>query len=396
MTRYPTDRLSNLKTRNSHQFTGVWASVAVGDEKIKSEVQISVEDPELLTETVEIDVHTTKTYTSHFELVKTEVDAGNYEEVVVNVDEGINISVEFTGKPAPRATWVREGGLPVEAVVKTTEESTSLIIDNARAEHAGTYGLVLENDYGAQAAAFKVVMELEPNKDEYLDAQAVLAQAEHAYHLQFKDEESQKVRETLEAEYGASLTIEHEIEGHAEYVEWDLEGSAEYFEGEMTYKNGVTTAQLFIDSVTDATAGIYVCTAAAGENKISKKTVVLVREETSFSESDVIIKEGLKIDGSKASYEEVYEEGSFRRKSEKTQKLRKTTKIETKRNDQPELFEVVVDHSEENVMWKKGQVIFLRIHICILKRFVVNLNPTINTFYGSKNTLQKSADLISS
>ena len=84
------------------------------------------------------------------------MEQGNYEEVVVNVDEGINISVEFTGKPAPKATWVREGGLPVEAVVKTNEESTSLIIDNAKAEHAGTYGLVLENDYGAQAAAFKV------------------------------------------------------------------------------------------------------------------------------------------------------------------------------------------------------------------------------------------------
>ena len=73
--------------------------------------------------------------------------------------------------------------------------------------------------------------------------------------------------------------------------------------------------------------------------------------------ADVIIKEGLKVDGSKASYDEVYEEGSFRRKSEKAQKLRKTTKIETKRNDQPELFEIVVDHAEENIQWKKGQVI---------------------------------------
>ena len=204
-------------------------------------------------------------------------------------------------------------------------------------------------------------MELEPNKEEYLDAQAVLAQAEHAYHLQFKNEAetSEKAKQTLEAEYGESLTIEHEIQGRAEYVEWDLEGSAEYFEGEMTYKNGVTTAQLLIDSVTDATSGTYICTASAGGTKISRKTVVLVREETSFSESDVIIKEGLKVDGSKASYEEVYEEGSFRRKSEKAQKLRKTTKIETKRNDQPELFEIVVDHAEENIQWKKGQVILI-------------------------------------
>ena len=70
-------------------------------------------------------------------------------------------------------------------------------------------------------------MELEPNKEEYLDAQAVLAQAEHAYHLQFKDEteSSGKAKQTLEAEYGESLTIEHEIQGRAEYVEWDLEGS---------------------------------------------------------------------------------------------------------------------------------------------------------------------------
>ena len=55
-------------------------------------------------------------------------------------------------------------------------------------------------------------------------------------------------------------------------VEWELEGSAEYFEGEMTYKNGVTYAELQIDSVTDETCGTYVCTATTEETSVSHKT----------------------------------------------------------------------------------------------------------------------------
>ena len=56
------------------------------------------------------------------------------------------------------ATWVREGGLPEEATVTTTEESTTLAIETAESKHAGTYGLVLENEYGAQTAAFVAIV----------------------------------------------------------------------------------------------------------------------------------------------------------------------------------------------------------------------------------------------
>ena len=50
-------------------------------------------------------------YTSEYalQLVGEQVKNGEYEEVRVGAGEGINIAVEFTGKPAPMATWVHEG-----------------------------------------------------------------------------------------------------------------------------------------------------------------------------------------------------------------------------------------------------------------------------------------------
>ena len=98
-------------------------------------------------------------FTSEYamKLVRDQVDQGDFEQVMVNPGEGINISVEFTGKPAPHATWVREDGMPAEARINNTEESTTLSIENAAKEHEGIYGLLLQNDYGAQAAAFKVL-----------------------------------------------------------------------------------------------------------------------------------------------------------------------------------------------------------------------------------------------
>ena len=76
------------------------------------------------------------------------------------------------GKPAPLATWVCEGGLPDEATVTTTEESTTLAIETAESKHAGTYGLVLENEYGAQTAAFKVVLDSE--KSGYMSTSEIM------------------------------------------------------------------------------------------------------------------------------------------------------------------------------------------------------------------------------
>ena len=70
------------------------------------------------------------------------------------------------------ATWVREGGLPDEATVTTTEESTTLAIETAESKHAGTYGLVLENEYGAQTAAFKVVLDSE--KSAYMSTSEIM------------------------------------------------------------------------------------------------------------------------------------------------------------------------------------------------------------------------------
>ena len=115
----------------------------------------------------------------------------------------------------------------------------------------------------------QVVLDVSPNKEEYLSTKAVLEQAAYAHELQFRESSAPK---SLSAEYGQSLTIFHEIEGRANQVEWELEGSAEYFEGEMVYKNGVTFAELQIESVTDETCGTYVCTASSESNSIQHKT----------------------------------------------------------------------------------------------------------------------------
>lgn len=172
--------------------------------------------------------------------------------------EGINISVEFTGKPAPQATWVRDGGLPIEAIVKTTEESTTLSIETAEEKHSGTYGLVLENEYGAQTAAFKVVLDLD--KQSYLESQA------RRQHQEFEEIEFlKKPPGKLEASYGEPITLETEVAGDMVTVDWELEGSAEYFEGETVYKNGTTFATLTIDEVTEETCGTYICTAMSSQ-----------------------------------------------------------------------------------------------------------------------------------
>ena len=147
---------------------GTWASVEVGSEqksRVKSEKMFTIEENEevVVSQANYISKKSTekKKYTSEYamKLVREQVDAGDFEQVVVKSGEGINISVEFTGKPAPHATWVRENGLPAEAQVKNTEESTTLNIENASKEHEGIYGLLLQNDYGAQAAAFKVILQ---------------------------------------------------------------------------------------------------------------------------------------------------------------------------------------------------------------------------------------------
>ena len=116
---------------------------------------------------------------------------------------------------------------------------------------------------------FKVVLDISPNKEEYLSTKAILEQAAYAHELQFRESSAPKA---LTAQYGAPLTIFHEIEGRANQVEWELEGSAEYFEGEMIYKNGVTFAELQIESVTDETCGTYVCTASAESTTVKHKT----------------------------------------------------------------------------------------------------------------------------
>ena len=76
--------------------------------------------------------------------------------------------------------------------------------------------------------------------------------------------------------------------------------------------------------------------------------------------SEIRLGQGLKLDGSSARYEELYEEGSFSRKSSEKMKLKKNIKIETQKKMKSELYEIVVDHAEENMQWKRGQVVSIK------------------------------------
>jgi len=286
------------------------------------------------------------------QLVNEQVNVGEYEEVKIGEGEGINISVEFTGKPAPLATWVREGGLPDEATVTTTEESTTLAIETAESKHAGTYGLVLENEYGAQTAAFKVVLDSE--KSAYMSTSEIME--EHYKEASF----SKKPPAAINAEYGEELVLETEVNGQIVTVDWELEGSAEYFEGETVYKDGKTYSSLTIDAVTDETCGTYICTAMTNEKTFVTKTEVRLSKEKSAEEIEatVALGKGLRLDGSSAKYEELYEEGSFSHSSSKS--MKKNVKITSQKKSQEEMFEIVLDHQEGNIKWKKGQVVSVK------------------------------------
>ena len=307
-------------------------------------------------------------YTSEYalQLVEQQIEEGDYEEVKVGPGEGINIAVEFTGKPAPMATWVHDGGLPVEAVVTTTDESTTLKIDAAEAKHQGTYGLVLENEFGAQTAAFQVVLDVD--KSSYYASQ-VKTQTEE-YEATF----SKPPPKAISAQYGQPLVLEAEVEGEIVTMDWELEGSAEYFESETVYKNGVTHSKLTIDQLTDETCGTYICTAmTSNATYVSRTEVTLARDEKSLTdiEAEVVkMGHGLKIDGSLAAYERTYEEGSFSEFSESysesqsysrnVQKLKKNIKIETSKKSGDELFEIVLEHQEASTKWQKGQIVSVK------------------------------------
>ena len=67
---------------------------------------------------------------------------------------------------------------------------------------------------------------------------------------------------------------------------------------------------------------------------------------------------GLRLDGSSAKYEELYEEGSFSHSSSKS--MKKNVKITSQKKSQEEMFEIVLDHQEGNIKWKKGQVVSVK------------------------------------
>ena len=86
----------------------------------------------------------------------------------------------------------------------------------------------------------------------------------------------------------------------------------------------------------------------------------MVQLQHEQSVSEIRLGKGLKLDGSTAKYEEIYEEGSFSRKTSERMKLKKNVKIETQKKMQSELYEIVVDHAEDGAQWKRGEVVSVK------------------------------------
>ena len=76
------------------------------------------------------------------------------------------------------------------------------------------------------------------------------------------------------------------------------------------------------------------------------------------TKATVALGKGLRLDGSSAKYEELYEEGSFSHSTSKS--MKKNVKITSQKKSQEEMFEIVLDHQEGNIKWKKGQVVSVK------------------------------------
>ena len=81
--------------------------------------------------------------------------------ITLHVGGSTAVEVPFRGSPQPRATWRFEGGRIPENRKKHTEtiyNMTSLMISRAELEDAGTYTLLLENNFGSAQLSVKVIV----------------------------------------------------------------------------------------------------------------------------------------------------------------------------------------------------------------------------------------------
>ena len=81
--------------------------------------------------------------------------------IVLKVGGSTVIEVPFRGSPQPRATWRFEGRQISESRKKHSEtiyNMTSLTISRAELDDAGSYTLLLENNFGSAQISIKVIV----------------------------------------------------------------------------------------------------------------------------------------------------------------------------------------------------------------------------------------------
>lgn len=79
------------------------------------------------------------------------LDADLRQTVTVRSGGSIRLFVTMRGRPAPVATWGKEGGLPTERCsIETAPSYTILIVNNCCRDDSGIYTLVLQNVAGCK------------------------------------------------------------------------------------------------------------------------------------------------------------------------------------------------------------------------------------------------------
>ncbi|KAK5889762.1 hypothetical protein CesoFtcFv8_013349 [Champsocephalus esox] len=86
-----------------------------------------------------------------------DIDASFRQTHIVKPGASVNLGVNFRGKPAPTATWVKEEGeLGVKSEVSSSDGFSSVSIENCSRNDTGKYTVTLENASGSKAVTFTV------------------------------------------------------------------------------------------------------------------------------------------------------------------------------------------------------------------------------------------------
>lgn len=86
-----------------------------------------------------------------------DIDASFKQTHIVKKGTTIHLHVVFKGNPAPVTTWKKEvGEFSVMAGINTTENCSTLTIDNCNKYDSGKYSLFLENSSGSKSITFTV------------------------------------------------------------------------------------------------------------------------------------------------------------------------------------------------------------------------------------------------